>query len=78
MSAFTWQVDGHAILFRLGTKYYKPWDSPLRAWVWAVEGGYRAAISNGQLVKISSATPYARQQAALDSVAAFFKRRAAA
>jgi hypothetical protein len=78
MNTFTWEVDGHSVLFRLGGKYYRPFGQPdLHAWAWAVEGGYRAAISDGHLVKLSSPRPFPSPQGALEYVAAYYRRKAA-
>lgn len=54
-SPFEWAVDGERILFTIGQDgVHRPFDFPdLRARAWAVEGGWRASISNGKVIKIS-------------------------
>lgn len=78
LSPFQWNVDGHSILFCADDRgVFRPFETPeLRARVWAVEGGWRASISNGKIIKISGRKAIA--QDCLRECAQYFRHLAAA
>ena len=69
---FNWQIDGHLIMFLRKDAVWRPVDTDLRARAWLVEDGWRASISNGRVVKISSR--HTVPQEALRECAQYFLR----